>query len=280
MGFLSNLFGGPGKINDYFADAVWVYMHTADPVVRLAALTAAKVAAGAQRASMVNYLRVSAADARELARSDDIAYRLNQLADEISLRDWTIGDVTHAKQALWKLDAEYGKALDKFDGRVFRRRFPELFRDSKRSAPLEQPTSEPIKKLRAELMKSGPLTPDQEEILESPGKVRDLLEIPSDAMEVVGAYSKVLAEDARLLKPLSALPYPKTRIEEALQIAMRNARDPAILRNLETALDALQDFIPDENVPADREENAKAWFMHRAARGRSGQRRGGQSVSG
>ena len=264
MGFLSNLFGGAGKINDYFADAVWVYMQTADPAVRLAALTAAKVAASAQLASMVNYLRVAAADTRELARSDDIAYRLNQLADEISLRDWAIGDVTHAKQALWKLDAEYGKALDKFDGGVFRRRFPDVFHDSKQSAPLEQAASDPIRKLQAELMKSGPLTPDQEEILQSPGKVRDMLEIPSDAMEVVGDYSKVLAEDARFLKPLSALPYPKTRIEEALQIAMRNARDPEILRNLETALDALKDFIPDRDVPADPEENTKAWFAHRA----------------
>ena len=264
MGFFSNLFGGAGKINDYFADAIWVYMRTADAVVRLAALTAAKVAAGAQRASMVNYLRVAAADARELTGSDDIAYRLNQLADEISLRDWTVGDSIHSKQALWKLDAEYGRALDKFDARVFRRRFPDLFRDSKRPAPLEQQASEPVKQLRAELMKSGPLTPDQEEILRSPGSLRDLLEIPSDAMEVVGAYSKVLAEDARFLKPLSALPYPKTRIEEALKIAMRNARDPAIRQNLEKALDALKDFIPDENVPADPNENAKAWFVHRS----------------
>ena len=264
MGFLNRLFGGAGKINDYFADAVWVYMRAADPVVRLAALTAAKVAAGAQRASMVNYLRVAAADARELVGGDDIAYRLNQLADEISLRDWTIGDSIHANQALWKLDAEYGKALDKFNGGVFRRRFPDLFRDSTRSAPLQQTASEPIKKPRAEPMKSGPLTPDEEEILRSPGKLRDLLEIPSDAMEVVGAYSKVLAEDARFLKPLSALPCPKTRIEEALQIAMRNARDPGIRRILETALDALKDFIPDENVPADPNENAKAWFVHRA----------------
>jgi hypothetical protein len=238
-------------------------MRTADPVVRLAALTAAKVAAGAQRASMVNYLRIAAADARELlAGSDDIAYRLNQLADEISLRDWTVRDSVHAKQALWKLDAEYGKALDKFDGGVFRRRFLDLFLDSTPSAT----ASEAINKLRAELMKSEPLTPDQEEILRSPGQLRDLLEIPSDAMEVVGAYSKILAEDLRLLKPLSVLPYPKTRIEEALQVALRSARDPGIRRNLEVALDALKDFIPDTNVPADPDENAKAWFAHRAGK--------------
>jgi len=129
MGLLRGLLGGAQKINDYFADAIWVYRYTADPVVRLAALAAAKVAAGAQRTSMVNYLRVTAGDARRLAGGDDVAYRLNQLADDISLRDWTVSDSMYDKEALWKLDAEYGRALDKFDAGVFRRRFPQLFPD-------------------------------------------------------------------------------------------------------------------------------------------------------
>ena len=140
------------------------------------------------------------------------------------------------------------------------------FRGSKRSALGERTPSEALKELQATLTEAEPLTPEQEEVLRSPGKLRDLLEIPPDAMEVVGAYSKVLTENTRLLKPLSALPYPRTRIEEALEIALRNARDPAIRRNLETARDALKDFIPDELVPADPEENAKAWFMRRAGR--------------
>jgi hypothetical protein len=124
--------------------------------------------------------------------------------------------------------------------------------------------SEVFEELRAKLANTKPVTTDEEEILHSPEKLRDLLEIPNDAMEVVGAYSAVLAEGRRLLKPLSALPYPKTRIEEALQIAMHNARDPGTLRNLEIALDVLKDFIPDSDVPADPEENTKAWFAHRA----------------
>lgn len=97
--------------------------------------------------------------------------------------------------------------------------------------------------------------------------MRDLLEIPNDAMEVVGAYSKVLAEDTRLLKPLSSLPYPRAKIEEALQLALHNARDAEIRRDLERAREALKDFIPNANVPADPDENAKAWYMHRAGRG-------------
>ncbi|HEX9879189.1 MAG TPA: hypothetical protein VGB25_03220 [Candidatus Binatia bacterium] len=159
MRLLGNLFGGAAKINDYFADAVWVYMRTGDPVVRLAALAAAKVAAGPQRTSMVNYLRIAAADARKLAGGDDIAHQLILLANEITLRYWTIGDSIHAKHALWKLDAKYGKALDKFDGGVFRRRFPDLFTDKTRPAPLEKRAAEAIRKLRAELMKSRPERP-------------------------------------------------------------------------------------------------------------------------
>jgi hypothetical protein len=76
-------------------------------------------------------------------------------------------------------------------------------------------------------------------------------------MEVVGAYHRVLAEYPRLLRPVSILPYPKTKIEEALQIATRSARDPEVLRWLDVALQALQDFIPDEDVPADRIENMR-----------------------
>lgn len=38
MSFLKNLFMGAGKINDYFADAVLVYVQNHDPIVRMAAL--------------------------------------------------------------------------------------------------------------------------------------------------------------------------------------------------------------------------------------------------
>jgi hypothetical protein len=257
---LSNLFGGAAKINDYFADAVWVYMRTADPVVHLAALTAAKIAAGKQRASMVNYLRIAAADTRALNSSDDIAYRLDQLVDEISLRDWTIGDSTDAKQALWKLDTEYGNALDKFDGSVFRRRFPNLFRDGTRSASLEKPAPEIIKQLRAELIKSGPLNPDEEELLRSPGKLRDLLKLPDDVMQIIGEYGKVLAKDQRLVRPISLLPYPKDIIKKAIETALQYAEDREIRRHLHAVLFALDDFVPDEKVPDDPEENFKAWW--------------------
>jgi hypothetical protein len=53
------------------------------------ALAAAKVANGIQRASMVNFLRKVAANMFEDVSDEDAYYRLNQLADEICLRDWT-----------------------------------------------------------------------------------------------------------------------------------------------------------------------------------------------
>lgn len=127
MRIFKAFFGGPDRINDYFADAVLVYLQNHDPIVRTAALAAAKVAAGVQRTSMVNYLRVTAANAREDIGDDDACYRLNQLADEISLRDWTVQDARYEKDALSKLEPEYRLALDKFDSTVFRRRFPQFF---------------------------------------------------------------------------------------------------------------------------------------------------------
>lgn len=126
MGFLSKLFRKAGDINDYFADAVWVFQRTDDPIARLAALTAAKVAAGMQRASMIQYLRATAEVERQ-SGNGEVGQRADQLADEIALHDWGLADIIEAKRALWGVDTQYGQALDKFDSGIFRRRFPDLF---------------------------------------------------------------------------------------------------------------------------------------------------------
>lgn len=124
MGFFKHLMGQADAINDYFAYAVYAYLLYDDPVVRLAALTAAKVMAGAQRAASVNWLRVVAS---QIHGEDALAaYRVNQLADEISLRDWEIRDVVHAKTALAKLDAELEQALSTPDPDIFLRRYPQI----------------------------------------------------------------------------------------------------------------------------------------------------------
>lgn len=125
MGFFKNLMRQADAINDYFRYAAYVYVAYDDGVVRLAALTAAKVMAGAQRAASVNWLRVFASQVHGEDASS--AYRINQLADEISLRDWEIRDVVHAKTALAQLDAELEQALSTPDPDIFIRRYPQVF---------------------------------------------------------------------------------------------------------------------------------------------------------
>lgn len=245
----------PERINKYFRNAVKVYSFSGEEAPRVAALTAAKVAVRQQRASMAAYLRGMASDSRRELEAGVIPGRLERLADDITARDWSIADIWKAKLALGKLSPEYLTALNRFDAQVFERRWPTLFAE----IPLGQ-----IQSLSAKLVESQEQTRDEGAILRSPGKLQDALEIPHDAMEVVGAYAAVLADDTRLLKPLSALPRSRARIEEALQTAMRHAHDPETLRDLQQALDALQDFIADDKVPADPEENAKAWLLRRA----------------
>lgn len=105
------------RTSDYFWDAILVYCRNQDP-----ALTAAKKASREQRASMINHLRSFAVD-----EEGDLSFALNELADEIAVRDWTIRDAVAQGARLAEFDEEYAIALDKFDGGVFRRRFPDVF---------------------------------------------------------------------------------------------------------------------------------------------------------
>ena len=75
------------RTSDYFWNAILVYCRDQNPTVRMAALTAAKKASREQRASWINHLRAFAVDEEE-----DLSFALNELADEIAVRDWTIHD--------------------------------------------------------------------------------------------------------------------------------------------------------------------------------------------
>jgi hypothetical protein len=110
------------RTSDYFDDAVRVYLHSHNPLAGMAALTAAKAIARDERAGKVSFLRDLA-----LGLDGDDARLLNKLADEISVKDWTIRDAVDGRAALADLDAEYAVALKKFDSTIFRRRFPESF---------------------------------------------------------------------------------------------------------------------------------------------------------
>ncbi len=111
------------QTRDYFWDAIRVYSRNHDPIIRIAALAAAKKASRDDRAIMVKYLRRMAA----VDEPDDYRLPLDQLAEEISFKDWTIRDAIAEGRTLAKFDPEYAEALDRFDSSVFRRRFPRVF---------------------------------------------------------------------------------------------------------------------------------------------------------
>ncbi len=127
MSFLDKLLGRlenktVNLTSDYFWDAILVYCRNQDPTVRMAALTAAKKASREQRASMINHLQSFAVNEEQ-----NLSFALNELADEIAVRDWTIRDAVAQGARLAELDEEYAIALDRFDAGVFRLRFPDVF---------------------------------------------------------------------------------------------------------------------------------------------------------
>ena len=116
------------RINEYFCDAVWVFVKTSDPSTRLAAFCAAVVADSEQRRSMVGYLTSLASDWQILApATSEAVTRLHELARDIASRDWSLEDVVDQKARLGTADREYLYALDGSDPTVFRHRFSELF---------------------------------------------------------------------------------------------------------------------------------------------------------
>jgi len=124
------------SINDYFCNAVKVYAFTGSQDARIAALAAAKVAAGAQRNSMLAYLRGMASDFKQMSESesefkpftDQFFEAAAELEKEISVKDWTISDIRVQKEELGKANPDYLNALNKGDASVFVRKFPHLFK--------------------------------------------------------------------------------------------------------------------------------------------------------
>ena len=76
----------------------------------------------------------------------------------------------------------------------------------------------------------------------SASELRDVLEIPSDAMEIIGVYAKVVAEqfakrienpcDSNQFIPVSMLPYSKKAINQAIETALQHAKDPEMHQSL------------------------------------------------
>jgi hypothetical protein len=143
--------GAVDQVDEYFRDAVYVFMHPDRPsAARLAALTAGKIAPRVLRASMIDYLRRAASAGRPADPAG--ARELDALADDIEEKDWDVLDVMSAKRALSNAAKAYASALDTFDQDVFRRLHPHLF--SVDTNPADAGTDEDVIEAYARTMQS------------------------------------------------------------------------------------------------------------------------------
>lgn len=98
--------------------------------------------------------------------------------------------------------------------------------------------------------------------------LQDFLRFPEEVRDIIGEYGKLLEnlaeeETGKLLRPISELPHSKEKIEKALRAALTTAKDKGLRNHLETVLLRLGDFIPDDEVPDDPEENLRLWVMRK-----------------
>jgi hypothetical protein len=125
------------RLNAYFCNAVRLYALTDDEDARIAIVTAAMVAAKSQRGSMVKYLQSMASGIKNLSEKDSniknhtdkFVESAFELAEEISSKEWTIGDINKQKEELGNINSEYLVALDnKTDPTIFAKKHPQLFK--------------------------------------------------------------------------------------------------------------------------------------------------------
>lgn len=112
-------------------------------------------------------------------------------------------------------------------------------------------------------IKGAPDEPDNEAGQGSQA-LRDLMAIPSDVMDMLGEYGRVLAElcdeGYGPFLPASKLPYAKEEIRRAFDVALRIVKDEDMRSPYEICLDRLEHFIPDEEIPEDPQEHLRIWF--------------------
>jgi hypothetical protein len=121
----------------------------------------------------------------------------------------------------------------------------------------------PLDVIRAEMVKEGIVTESDATRLITHSSVRELMSLPEMDVDIVGEYGQVLELVDRPLKPISKLPYPKEVIRQALERLIQRTHDAQYKNSLQVGLLCLDDFIPDEQVPEDLEENQMQWLMRR-----------------
>ena len=119
-------------VNDYFCNAVkvWIFMIKED--AKIAAIAAAKVAGEKQRESMLNYLSCMASDLDRDFPNDPVmrrhSGRLLSLKKEIEAHNWTTMDAAKEKNRLADINPDYLTALNKADANIFVRQYPDFFK--------------------------------------------------------------------------------------------------------------------------------------------------------
>jgi hypothetical protein len=93
---------------------------------------------------------------------------------------------------------------------------------------------------------------------------RDLLAIPSGAMDIIGDFDGLLDKigqerSAKQSYPISQLPYSKEKIFWALRVTLDVVRDEGFRDHLETLLVHLEDFVADDQIPEDEDEVLELW---------------------
>lgn len=132
--FVAKMTAKGGKVTEYFENAVKVYLWLDDTSAGVAALTAAKTAATAQRDDMITHLMQLSGQFTQLIDKipelQAFKARLKKLSQEIGAKDWTIQDVREAKRELGEVSPKYLEALNRSDPSVFVSRYPALFQAS------------------------------------------------------------------------------------------------------------------------------------------------------
>ena len=123
---------GFSPIQQYFVNAVTVYVWLGDRDAKLAALTAAHAADKHQRTSMRLYLgEMASALGQQMSVSEnDLRYsaRFRELERELEDHDWTAEEMREKKQRLLDRNPNYLHALNQADFTIFTRQYPDLFR--------------------------------------------------------------------------------------------------------------------------------------------------------
>jgi len=131
---IAKLVKSGGRVTDFFQNAVKAYLWLEDESAGYAALAAAKTAASVQRDVMISHLVQQSSQINQLVSEIPefkvLQERLDNLAQQIAAKDWTVKDIQEAKEELGEISPKYLNALNRSDPSVFVSRYPTLFQAS------------------------------------------------------------------------------------------------------------------------------------------------------